>query len=387
MKAEEVITADIVIVGAGVAGCISAIALAPFYKVLLIDKMAVAPERVGECLAPAAKRILKQLGLLHLLEELTAEKISAPHLRHMGTQSFWGSSQVHISDPLKNPDGFGWHLDRAAFENALRNAAEARGVTCIWPAVLHSSHYENHSWMLQLQSPADRPDTPLPVLKATFVIDASGRQAHFARKQGLQRIHSDKLVCCWATFPGKMKHQLSVISAAEFGWWYSAPLPDQQQLVALYTDSDLITHQTTRDATLFLNLMESDPQMATVMKGREKEMLFRGTVAANSSRLGLVAGQQWAAAGDAAISFDPLSSQGIFNAMATAMQLSALIRETRIIGRPSATVVRDFQNLYNGQINQIWAHYLRHKELFYVQEQRWSHAPFWKRREAAAVNY
>ncbi|MGJ8675264.1 MAG: FAD-dependent oxidoreductase, partial [Pseudoalteromonas sp.] len=42
---------SVVIIGAGVAGCIAALALCDSYKVTLIDKSASPEERIGECLA------------------------------------------------------------------------------------------------------------------------------------------------------------------------------------------------------------------------------------------------------------------------------------------------------------------------------------------------
>ncbi len=73
----------------------------------------------------------------------------------------------------------------------------------------------------------------------------------------------------------------------------------------------------------------------------------------------------------AAISFDPLSSQGIFNAMASAMQLRDLILNRGLKANLS--------NIYSVQIDQIWTHYLKHRTLFYNSEKRWKTA-FWTRR-------
>lgn len=55
-------------------------------------------------------------------------------------------------------------------------------------------------------------------------------------------------------------------------------------------------------------------------------------VATNSSKLEQGSGEGWFAIGDAAFSFDPLCSQGIFNAMATAMQLADLLIELELNG-------------------------------------------------------
>ena len=93
---------DILIIGGGIAGCIAAISLVDFYQVTLIDKLAEPQERIGESLAPAAQRILKELDLLDDLEN----KIGSLYQNNLGMQSYWGSSQSQIVDHLRNPDGF-----------------------------------------------------------------------------------------------------------------------------------------------------------------------------------------------------------------------------------------------------------------------------------------
>jgi flavin-dependent dehydrogenase len=103
-------------------------------------------------------------------------------------------------------------------------------------------------------------------------------------------------------------------------------------------------------------------------------------VAANSTRLEQVAGQQWAALGDAAISLDPLSSQGMFNAMASAMQLKELLVASDSLSTPNSSKEAHFQKTYTQQINAIWDQYLYHKSIFYKAEMRWKGSPFWKRR-------
>ncbi len=52
---------DIVIVGAGIAGCIAALALHPHYQVIVVDKLATAKDKVGECLPPATVEFSKSL--------------------------------------------------------------------------------------------------------------------------------------------------------------------------------------------------------------------------------------------------------------------------------------------------------------------------------------
>ncbi|MFY8326767.1 NAD(P)/FAD-dependent oxidoreductase [Pseudoalteromonas sp. ZZD1] len=370
--------ADVVIIGAGVAGCIAALALCDTYHVILIDKVTAPEERIGECLAPAARRILQQLGLLAEFEsQLTSSSSAANHLHNVGMKISWGQEATHIADNLNNPDGSGWRLDRQAFEVFLRAQAQRRGVTCIWPAKLNNSHYNNRMWQISLATADTQPNINIA---AQFVIDASGRQAHFAKKY-TTRIQTDRLISCWATMPDIAQNKLGSICATNNGWWYSAPLPRQRRVIAFQTDSDLITKGLHRNVQLFIKHAQCQQQLASLLVDNESALNLQGIVSANSTRLKIFSGQQWAALGDAAISFDPLSSQGIFNAMASSMQLAKLINESQIIKFIGNDTQQFFNKTYQRQIELIWQQYLYHQHYFYSQEQRWSNHVFWRRRQ------
>jgi len=360
---------DILIIGGGIAGCIAALSLVDSYHVVMIDKLGEPQERIGESLAPTAQRILRQLDLLQDMDALIFTK-------NKGIQSYWGSEQLHIVDYLNNPDGCGFNLNRQAFEKYLRTVAIKRGVECIWPAKLESQAYKKPSWHIVAKDNQHKTYN----ITAQFVIDATGRQAHFARKQGVKRHHIDQLIACWATMQDHQQNKMSSISASEGGWWYSAVVPNNKRVLAFHTDSDLIDKSAIQDRDSFLALAQNNQVMRTILARAAGDIELHGIVAANSTCLQQVAGQQWAALGDAAISFDPLSSQGMYNAMATALQFKELINKFDIVNHPNVSNMHQFETDYTQQINQIWLHYLQHKDIYYRQEMRWKESVFWQRR-------
>ena len=353
---------DILIIGGGIAGCIAAISLVDSYHVTLIDKLYEPKERIGESLAPAAQRILKELNLLDDLEN----QLGSLYQRNLGMQSYWGSDQVYIVDHLRNPDGFVKSLNRKAFEAFLRKSAEDRGVHCLWGTKLYKSSFENSQWKTILKS-----DEKESYISASFVIDASGRQSHFARGLEIKRKVEDKLIACWMTLPNGKENTMSTISASENGWWYSAVVPNNKRVVAFHADSDLIDKNDLKSTESLLKLAEENKEISSLLNESD-DIQFHGTVAANSTKLEEVAGQNWVALGDAAVSFDPLSSQGMFNAMASAIQFKEIVKQ---IG-----FTDELPKVYSYQIDQIWQHYLKHKSLFYQAETRWKSSEFWKRR-------
>lgn len=360
----EELTTDIVIIGGGIAGCIAAISLVEDFNVVLIDKLVEPKERIGESLAPAASRILRELDLLDAFES----QFGSTFQQNMGMQSYWGSDQVHLVDHLRNPDGFVKSLNRKAFESFLRKSAEKRGVHCLWDTKLLGSAREN-KWKVEVKQGEDSART----ISAAFVIDASGRQAHFARNLGIKRQVEDKLIACWMTIPNTRENTMSTISSSENGWWYSAVVPNNKRVIAFHTDADLVAKHELKSTESLLKIADENKQIKDLLTDQRDAIIFHGTVAANSTKLEQVVGDHWAALGDAAVSFDPLSSQGMFNAMASAMQLRDLIKRYQFGS--------ELGEIYSNQINQIWTHYLNHKRTFYGAEMRWRDREFWGRRQ------
>ena len=87
------------------------------------------------------------------------------------------------------------------------------------------------------------------------------------------------------------------------------------------------------------------------------------------------AGPGWLAVGDAALSFDPLSSQGLLNALFTGLA-AAVAAEAHLEG--DADAMPGHARALAG----IQAAYERHLGLYYAQEDRWPDRPFWQRRRA-----
>jgi hypothetical protein len=88
------------------------------------------------------------------------------------------------------------------------------------------------------------------------------------------------------------------------------------------------------------------------------------------------AGDGWLAAGDSAMSLDPLSSQGLFNALATGLEAGEAMRAL-LNGHNGAS------RAYAARAGRIWQAYVGHHATYYGMETRWPDAPFWARRRAS----
>jgi flavin-dependent dehydrogenase len=81
-------------------------------------------------------------------------------------------------------------------------------------------------------------------------------------------------------------------------------------------------------------------------------------VSANSARLGSCAAKGWYAVGDASMSIDPLSSQGMLQAMTSSMQLADMLLL-------HGTDYKHGAKLYQSQMDRVWMRYLEHRQHFY----------------------
>jgi flavin-dependent dehydrogenase len=101
--------------------------------------------------------------------------------------------------------------------------------------------------------------------------------------------------------------------------------------------------------------------------------LQHGYTAAHSAITQPAAGNAWLAAGDAALSFDPLSSQGIFNALYTGLA-GAESAHRFLRGQISSFAE------YQQQLEAIRDAYTRNLQAWYRSEKGWSGEEFWKGR-------
>jgi 2-polyprenyl-6-methoxyphenol hydroxylase-like FAD-dependent oxidoreductase len=361
---------SVAVIGAGPGGCAAAIRLARAgCAVSLVEGDDRAEWKVGECLPPCAKPLLQRLGVW---ESFCRER----HRPCYGNRSAWGATGLAEHDFIFDPCGCGWHLDRVLFDDTLRRAARESGALC-WPGarLVSSEPDPQGGWRLTLAS-----DSARCVLRAEFVVEATGRASPFARARGARRLTYDRLVGAARVLTAGVRETedqdaRTLVEATEEGWWYSAPIPDGL-LVVFMTDADLWAAGPARKATGWAELVA-----ATTHTGRRVRALHARPAApprvvpATSSRLDVPAGEGWVAVGDAAATYDPLSSRGIATALAEGLRTGDAVAAWM---RGEVSVVADGP----ARARQGYDDYLREYAAQYARERRWASAPFWRRRAA-----
>jgi flavin-dependent dehydrogenase len=360
-----ILEADVVVLGCGPAGATFAINLAPFCRVLIVDRLAGPRRRIGESLAPAARRLLTDMGLW-------GDFLAQGHTPCHGQVSLWGGPEPLESRAMRDPDGPGWHLDRPRFDGWLREIAVDRGAALLAPATLRHLVREAGEWRIDLAMEGRTVRVRSPI-----VVDAAGRGASLARMLGSRRIVHDRLVCGWLYGRDTTRSQagLTQIEAEADGWWYTAPLPGDRRVIAFHTDSDLPAARIARDQIALIGRATTLPYLAGILQGNgfRAESDGGGFCAAPSTSLAPALGDGWLAVGDAALGFDPLSSQGLFQALHSGLAGAEAVHRSRV-GEPEAWL--DYQSRLDAVANA----YRSQLRAWYGLERRWADRPFWQRR-------
>ena len=299
---------DAVIIGGGPAGISTAIALTHVGRaVAVLERTRYENVRVGETLPPAARGPLGELGVWERF-------LSDGHIPSSGIVSAWGQPVVYDNDFIFNTYGHGWHIDRRRFDAMLARAAETAGVDLHRDARLRScSQGASGTWQVEAVL-GGRPAR----LQAEFLVDATGRAAWLAQRQGSRRVVYDRLVGVVGFLPAGSQGQASdlrtCIEATADGWWYAARLPDRRTVVAYMTDSDLLPKGRRRLLGYWRERLGRSQQIARWV-GRATGVSELRVAAAQSARLDRPVGNNWLAVGDAAAAYDPLAGQGVYSAL------------------------------------------------------------------------
>lgn len=354
---------DAIIVGAGPAGATAALNLAPFHRVLLLEAEPHPRDRIGESLPGAARRLLSDMGLFDGF-------LSDGHLPRHALESAWGQAQPDVRDAISDPDGHGWQIDRVRFEGRLRCEAVRRGATLLAPARLTAIAREGGLWRATVRGPHGI----IADVASVLLLDASGRGSRALASLTGRSHREGRMTCFWvraiaAALPAGVVH----IHAESEGWWYAAGLPNGEAILAFHTDSDLPAARATRSQTGLMARARETPRLSALLGSGDWNTAVFGICAADGARRERVSGKGWMAVGDAAIAFDPLAAQGLFNALY--LGLAAAEAGSRALGGDPAALAG-----YAAEVEAIWAHYASAKTAWYGLERRWPNYPFWARR-------
>ncbi len=352
----------VAVIGGGPAGSICARELARHgHSVVLLECELQARPRPGETCGPGLSRVLEGLCGLRVPPALFAPLPSF--------FSAWGDSELDNRSFRLWQAADGVVLDRGAFDEWLLGTLTEASVTVLRGCTVRNARSEGDRLLLR----GFTREGPVGI-SAGFLVEATGRVARSVVQPGVGRFFTDALVCFSVEAPGPASGPLAGVESCAAGWWYTVRLPDFRQLIALFTDADLVPAKEARldwlqsllDATLHMRkLAPAIPDGARVRvwdaRTSARKVLWRS---------------RCLSIGDAAWCLDPLSGTGIERAVKSGLESANAISHAIRTG--------DFELLRSFAVSEAHAfrRSLTMQARYYAQELRWPNEVFWRRRAA-----
>lgn len=340
---------EIVVLGAGPAGAAVAIGLRRLgYAVTVVG----APRRFRavEGVSERVVAALRQSGF-----ERAMAAISPPSPR---TVTWDGETSALNSERL---------IDRTRFDALLQEDLRAQGVTVLVGRVVRVAQNDaGHAVDIE-------GDGETRVLHARFVVEARGRAAAYA---GSARQRGAETVSLLQLWQGPARSAASAVENFADGWGWFAAMPDGVRYLQLTLDVATANLPAKAELGAFCRARLHDIAAAKPFLVGAEPLGEPYARTSTPVRVAEVAGANWIRVGDAAMAVDPLSGNGIFQALSSALQAPAVIHT--LLTRPQdGELAIEF---HTRRVEALFLRFARIGRDFYAQESRWADRPFWQAR-------
>lgn len=299
---------DVIIIGAGPAGCTAANLLAQEgHKVLVLEKETFPRFHIGESLLPACLPVLKRMGV-EPVEDAFIYKRGA---RFVCEES--GRDQTFaFSETLPGCVPHAWQVERAKFDTQLRDRAREVGAEIRHEQTVTSYGIEEDSAWIETADGRE---------EARFLLDASGQQRLMARRmKSVDTLPDFGKTSVFTHYEGLSEEALEelgpgfeiCIMIRESGWGWIIPLSGGRISVGIAGPGNL-TKKDLDEGLL------SGPMMTRLAKGAERKETK--IIADFSYKNTAPHGARYSAIGDANSFLDPVFSSGVTVALRTSEAL------------------------------------------------------------------
>ncbi len=301
------------VAGEGLAGISAALTLHSLgLNVVVLDIGEKHLPKPGDALSAQALPILSKLKLLIISALHTATRINQIKIK-------W--DQKEILHPWE-----GLLLERNLFEQQLTEIAINRGIQ--WHSKTHLKKFQwngNH-WDLEIK----KSDETL-FLTVDRLIEATGRKSVIVRALGRRHEHLYPLAAAWGCFRSSDNSTGIEIIRNKLDWWY---ISNHYGLcsVMIFSRKPPHTKENWLNAAQQIGAIHYNSVLLTPIS----------VYPAQSSLTENIAGDGWIAVGDAAATFDPISSYGMTFALGSGYYAACALWE-EINGTPNA--IRNYSML------------------------------------------
>lgn len=308
----------------------------------------------GETIGPVGVSLLVSLGIDIEHDFLATKKYSR--------FSAWGNSSITEKSYLGSVPDFSLLVNKHSLRTSLQKKVISLGAD-----VRFNSHFNYSEEDLDSYS---------------FIIDASGRARSLARKKASIQ-HYDRLTACSLKLKlsGRIRNvrvQSGLIEAYENGWFYHTTDHGGNPLIVCYTDAAIKDYSKPTQASLLIQEVRQYSKAPIIYNFNDDNIHSFHIAPASSTNMDVTFGKKWVAIGDARRTVDPISSQGVTNALADGIDCAVALNRVLLMQDGEDF---SFIDQLNKEADFKFQQYMELRDRYYSMERRWPNSNFWAIRQ------
>lgn len=344
---------DVIVIGGGPGGATAAAFLAASgHRVIVLEKEHFPRFHIGESLLPYNRRIFEELGVWDELQQ-------QGYPRKFGAQFHLGNAEKHtkfvFSEGRFTHEPRAIQVERATFDHLLLKNAARKGAEVREGWTVRRFARETEGVVVDAVSDTGE----VQELRASFLIDASGRGNLTGNQEGLREFHPRlKKVAVFAHFENVALDEGdragdTVIVRLENKWFWVIPISATKTSVGLVMDKQEYAADGRDPAKVFQATVEGSAAMRHHLADATPVSPFR-TTTDFSYRNRRFVGERLVRVGDAAGFMDPIFSAGVYLAMHSARDAAKVVDSALRNRTDGATEFADYEKRFLGAMEFYW---------------------------------
>lgn len=320
-------TADVLVIGAGPAGCMASTYLVKEgFSVLCLERGFFPRHVIGESLLPRTNELLQRVGLLEAVEErLYMPKYGALFLRGPQRERFC------FAEALKGDYPSSFQVPRADFDQTLASHTRKMGVDIRFGHSVNDVQFHQDHVVAQV---CEEENSNTFEVSTQFVLDCSGYGRVLPRLLELEEPSSlPTRVACYTQWEGDIRPDgneagdIWVCVHPENGWIWHIPFSNGRTSVGLVCDPEYWDSFEGSSQQKMASYLQMEPNSWERLHKGQSVWPTR-EIRGYSTKVKQWFGERWALAGNAGDFLDPVFSSGVTLALETAYAAAQLTVQT-----------------------------------------------------------